>query len=172
MHVPLSVKTRANITSGTKAGNEMSTKMYYFNCCSFFVCFRPWLPVFWRMLVFCCLLQAQFKITFSTNSAVNWNLFGMHEAVFSLMHSESCFSLIDWFGKRLMIQGWLSAAWLIPYLHPSPSPHTLSSSAVDTLCPMVWAAPVWTGESSDPSWPVRHSFPVVPCTIIHLPCLI
>lgn len=97
--------------------------MCYFNFCVFFVCFRPWLPVFWRMLVFCCLLKAQFKFTFSTKSAVNWNLFGMHEAVFSLMHSESCFSLIDWFGKRLMIQADCPPpdSFLIYTPHPHPT---------------------------------------------------
>lgn len=57
---------------------------------------------------------------------------------------------------------------LAPYFTPPP---TFDSSVVITRCSAAWAVPVWTGDSSDPTWPVgqrvqHHYPPAMPHLII------
>lgn len=177
MHVSLSGKSRAHITSGTKAGNKMSTTISYFNFaffCSLFsllvplfqvqvACILPGACVLWTV---CCKLS--WNSLFSTKSTVTWNLIGMREAVFSLMHSESSLSLIDWFGKdwwyRLTVQRLTRSLFNPPQHDQQQRGHHIVLNGLSRTS-LNWRV-FWSQLACE------AQLPVVPCTIIHLPCLI
>lgn len=116
-------------------------------------------------------------LVFCGASAVkhSWNSLFVTNCVFP--HAFGIMFVTNWLiWKRLMMRATVRlpavAACLAGSLfYPSSPPPQRSAAVWSSHCAQ-WSEPShWTGDSSDPSWNCGAQLPVVPCTIIRLPCL-